>query len=162
MRAALFAIVPVLLWTSCAAAGEIYRCTSARGEVMYTNIACPPNSAVRHVASYTPEPPSPPESADEAAARRSAANAQQAAAAAQQASAAARQAQVAAEQVREIKNEPVPANDEAADFLPVYPIGYGGRGFGHRFPHRTAGTPGHHHPMHAITRAPMFAPAPHR
>lgn len=36
-------------------AGEIYRCTAADGGVTYTNIACPANSQVQHVASYVPE-----------------------------------------------------------------------------------------------------------
>jgi hypothetical protein len=37
-------------------AGEIYRCTAADGAVMYTNIACPTDSKVQHVASYQAEP----------------------------------------------------------------------------------------------------------
>ena len=37
-------------------AGEIYRCTSADGTVMYTNIACPSESQVQHVSSYEPAP----------------------------------------------------------------------------------------------------------
>src|SRR5258705_5929713 len=36
-------------------AGEIYRCSAANGGVTYTNIACPANSEVQHVASYVPE-----------------------------------------------------------------------------------------------------------
>lgn len=40
-------------------AGDIYRCIGANGAVTYTNIACPANSSVQHIASYQPEPDSP-------------------------------------------------------------------------------------------------------
>ena len=66
-------------------AGEIYRCTAANGDVMFTNLACPSNSQVQHVASYVPEPYSPEPVVDVAAeaAARSAREAQEAAAQAQ-------------------------------------------------------------------------------
>jgi hypothetical protein len=40
-------------------AGDIFRCTAANGDVMFTNMACPANSRVEHVASYEPVPDAP-------------------------------------------------------------------------------------------------------
>lgn len=76
-------------------AGEIYRCTAANGDVMFTNIACPAQSQVQQVASYVPEPDTPaivPDPAAEAAA----ASAREAREAAAQAQAAAYQSAQAA------------------------------------------------------------------
>jgi hypothetical protein len=89
----------VLLLTAAAShgicAGEIYRCTTANGDVMYTNLACPAKSQVQHVASYVPEKDSPPPVRD-LAAEAAALSAQQAREAAEQAQAAAYQAAQAA------------------------------------------------------------------
>jgi hypothetical protein len=76
-------------------AGEIYRCTAANGDVMYTNLACPAKSQVQHVASYVPEKDLPPPVRD-AAAEAAAVSAQQAREAAEQAQAAAYQSAQAA------------------------------------------------------------------
>jgi hypothetical protein len=81
----------VLLLTAAAShgicAGEIYRCTAANGDVMYTNLACPTTSQIQRVASYVPEKDSPPPVRD-LAAEAAALSAQQAREAAEQAQAA--------------------------------------------------------------------------
>jgi hypothetical protein len=53
-------IVFSLLAVNAVHAGEIFRCTTAHGDVMFTNMACPANSQVQRVASYEPVPDSPP------------------------------------------------------------------------------------------------------
>ena len=40
-------------------AGDIFRCVTANGDVMFTNMACPANSRVEHIASYEPVPDAP-------------------------------------------------------------------------------------------------------
>jgi hypothetical protein len=40
-------------------AGDIFRCVAANGDVMFTNMACPANSQVQHIASYQPVPDAP-------------------------------------------------------------------------------------------------------
>jgi hypothetical protein len=50
----LFTLVTVL--SNGVYAGDIFRCVAADGDVMYTNMACPANSQVQHVASYEPVP----------------------------------------------------------------------------------------------------------
>ncbi|HSE13901.1 MAG TPA: DUF4124 domain-containing protein [Rudaea sp.] len=130
-------------------AGEIYRCTAANGDVMYTNIACPTNSQAQHVASYAPEPvlPSPQVQAEAVqAAAISARLAQQAAADAQ--TAAYEAAQAAYREQPEAENDGV--NYNYADNLlwyPAYPyVGSGfpmhGSGGGHR--HHGGGHDGGH------------------
>jgi hypothetical protein len=76
-------------------AGEIYRCTAANGDVMFTNIACPSSSKAQQVASYVAEPDTP-QAAPDPAAGAAAASAREARDAAAQAQAAAYQAAQAA------------------------------------------------------------------
>jgi hypothetical protein len=52
MRRKLVALLFAIAFCGQANAGEIFRCISASGEVMYTNITCPEKSKVQHVASY--------------------------------------------------------------------------------------------------------------
>ncbi len=119
-----------------ACAGEIYRCTAADGAVTYTNIACPAESRVQHVATYQPE----------LAATRSAqvdAEAVQAAAVsarlAQQAATDARNAAYEAEHAvyrEQGEAESDYANYNSADnvlWYPTYP--YFGSGLARRAPH---------------------------
>ena len=160
MRSAIFVVLLALFGCECANAGEIFRCTAAGGEVMYTNMPCPANSLVEHIASYAPVPPSPPESAADAAAEASAASADEARAAAEQARAAAYQAQLAAEQFREGEGEPAYATDESTDWYPVYPLYYGHRFHDHRVPKRPVTEAGQR--SHVAPRAAPTAVAMHR
>ncbi len=117
-------------------AGEIYRCTAADGAVMYTNIACPTDSRVQHVATYQPE---------QAASRSAQVDAEAAQAAAisarlaQQAAADARRAAYEAEHAvyREQGEAEINyANDNSGDnvlWYPTYP--YFGSGLARRGPH---------------------------
>jgi Domain of unknown function (DUF4124) len=150
MRNALFAIFPALFFCGNACAGDIFRCTATNGAVMYTNMACPNSSQVDHVASYTPEPPSRPESAADISAR---ASAREARLAAEQARAAAQQAQFAAAQPREAAENSARYADESDDAISYYPAyyGYGSRSREHHHPQHTGGD-GNHHSTH---------PAPH-
>ncbi len=103
-------------------AGDIFRCVAANGDVMFTNMTCPPNSLVQHFASYTPVPDVPARTND-AAVRDAAVSAEQALAAAQQAKTAAYQARMASEQAEaEAQSEQSSGEDEyAAGWIPFYP-----------------------------------------
>lgn len=149
MRITHFAIFPALFICGSACAGDIFRCTAANGNVMYTNIACPTNNHVEHVASYTPEPPSPPESAADIAAR---ASAREARLAADQARAAAYQAQMAGAQTRDAPADSPQYADDSSDWVPYYPAYYGNgnRSRQHHHPQHTAGETGHH-PTHPVS-----------
>ncbi|MDR3387977.1 MAG: hypothetical protein P4L92_13090 [Rudaea sp.] len=117
-------------------AGEIFRCVAANGDAMYTNMACPANSKVQHVASYTPVPdvPAPAYSKPSFAA---AANVRQQRDAAQQAY------QAGYEQAQD-ESSYDDEGEYAAGWIPFYPIGRS------RF-----------HEHHRHPRQAMIAHAPH-
>jgi hypothetical protein len=129
----------VLLLTAAAShgicAGEIYRCTAANGDVMYTNLACPAKSQVQQVASYVPEKDSPPPVRD-LAAEAAARSAQQAREAAEQAQAAAYQAAQAAYYQAEYDTE---SGAHSYDDDVYYPAWFGASPFLH------SRHDGHHH-----------------
>ena len=103
-------------------AGEIYRCTAANGDVMYTNIACPDKSSVQHVGSYVPETYSPKE-AEALAAEAAAISARQAQEAAERAQAAAYQAAQAS--YRQPEPEPeMQSADYSPGWIGAYPVYY--------------------------------------
>jgi hypothetical protein len=137
-----------LLLAACAAmapaavAGDIYRCVAANGEIAFTNIACPAQSRVEHVASYDPVPDEPPPvSAPQADA--AAESAEQARAAAQEAQAAAREAQLAYEQTQSANESGPAAETEASTLLVPYYVPYRASAHGahHRSGRRHAGAP---------------------
>jgi hypothetical protein len=129
-RRAVFAVA-VLALAPLARAGDIYRCVAANGEIAFTNIACPAQSRVEHVASYDPVPDeAPPVSAPQADA--AAASAERARAAAQEAQAAAHEAQLAYEQAQSV-NESEPAAEANTLLIPYY------------VPYRVPAHGGHHH-----------------
>jgi hypothetical protein len=129
----------VLLLTAAAShgicAGEIYRCTAANGDVMYTNLACPTTSQIQRVASYVPEKDSPPPVRD-LAAEAAALSAQQAREAAEQAQAAAYQAAQAAYYQAEYQTE---NTAHSYDDNIYYPAWFGAYPFLH------SRHDGHHH-----------------
>ena len=152
MRSISIILVLAISSLNAAHAGDVYRCTAANGNVMYTNIACPTNSRVQHVASYVPEPPSQSEPANEAAAS-AAASALQAREAAMQAREAAYAAHVQAQQ--EASYEPVADRSDYVDngiaYYPVYGAGFRNHRVSH---HMSDGKPNQpHHPV-APTPAP--------
>jgi hypothetical protein len=100
-------------------AGEIYRCTAANGDVMFTNIACPAKSQVQHVASYVPEQYSPVQ-AQELAAEAAAISARQAQESAERAQAAAYQAAQASYRQPEYETET--GNDNYSPGWIAYPV----------------------------------------
>jgi hypothetical protein len=116
MRGAFVVFSFLAAFATTTSAGDIYRCVSANGDVMYTNIECPANSTVQHVASYTPVPPTPipeysqPTLAPAVHAQANAAQAQ----AAYQAGYAQAQADAQAEQPRDEGNY--------ATLIPYYPV----------------------------------------
>lgn len=164
MRSPAIVLAFAVFSINAAHAGDIYRCTAANGDVMYTNIACPAMSQVEHVASYEPVPPSPPAPANDAAIA-AAASASQARLAAQQARTAAYEARMASQQAQaEAFSEPESESaDYATDSIPFYPVypvfGVGSRD--HRHAHHTAGVPPGHPAHHsgAAPRGPMTSPA---
>lgn len=161
MRSASFVVLLAFSCCDWANAGDIFRCTSASGEVMYTNMPCPASSRVEHIASYTPVPPSPPESAADAAAAASAASAREAREAAAQAREAAYQAQFGAQRAREGEGEPAYVTDESTVWYPIYPLDYGNRFHEHRFQKRPVRVLGQH-PPHVSPRVSATVVAPHR
>jgi hypothetical protein len=127
-----FALVTVL--SNTVYGGDIFRCVAANGEVMFTNMACPTNSQVQHVASYEPVADTPARTDD---ANAAAASAWEAREAAQQAKEAAYQAEAAAyERAQAAQSEQSydGTEYEPAWFAPFYPQ-FGSRFHGH-----------HHHP----------------
>jgi hypothetical protein len=118
-------------------AGEIYRCTTATGEVLYTNIACPTNSQVQHIASYVHEQALPAPAVDPFAAQAAAISARLAQEAAEQARAAAYQSAQAARRDAEADAESERASDYDNYPLWVAPYPY--------FASRQSGHDGHHH-----------------
>ena len=103
-------------------AGEIYRCTAANGDVMFTNIACPDKSQVKHVGSYVPETYSP-KQAQELAAQAAEISARQAQESAERAQAAAYQAAQASYR----QPEPEPEMESAGyspGWIGAYPVYY--------------------------------------
>jgi hypothetical protein len=56
MRAKLIIFSLITVLSNAVYAGDIFRCVAANGDVMFTNMACPANSQVQHVASYEPVP----------------------------------------------------------------------------------------------------------
>ncbi len=137
-------IVAALSGQACA--GDIFRCVAANGEVIYTNMACPTDSQVQHVASYEPVPDTPAPAYDAAAAAASALEAREAA---RQARAAAYQAQALYEEARtEVRSEQSYGGPEyAAQSIAVYPLS-GLRFRNHR----------HHSPQALVTRPAMSPP----
>ena len=120
-------------------AGDIFRCIAANGDVMFTNMACPANSQVQHVASYEPVPDAPTRTYD-GAANAAATSALEAREAAQQARAAAYQAQVAYEQAqaKAQSEQSSDVTEYSAGLIPFYPQ-FGLRFHGH-----------HHHPRQSM------------
>ena len=144
-----FSIVTAL--SNAVYAGDIFRCVAANGDVMFTNMACPANSRVQHVASYLPVPDTPAPTYD-AAATAAAASASQAREAAQQARAAAYQAQAAYEEAQaEARSEqPSDGTGYAAAWVPFYPQ-FGPRFHNHRHhPRQLMGAPPAVHTLHAM------------
>jgi hypothetical protein len=134
-------------------AGEIYRCTAANGDVMYTNIACPDKSRVQHVGSYVPETYSP-KQAEELAA-------QAAEISTRHAQEAAERAQAAAYQVAQASYRQPEPEMENADYSPgwigAYPVYY--PRVSHHVDHH-----GHHHVVvksnPSMPTHPVGRPAP--
>lgn len=118
-------------------AGEIYRCTAANGDVMYTNIACPTNSQVQHVASYVPEQALPSPQVQAEAVQAVAISARLAQEAAQRAEAAAYEAAAYRREEAEAESDRVNYGDNLL-WYPAYP--FVGSGFS-----RFAGGGHHHH-----------------
>ena len=144
-----FSIVTVL--SNASYAGDIFRCVAANGDVMFTNLACPTNSQVQHVASYEPVPDTPAPTYD-AAAQAAAASALEARKAAQQARAAAYQAQaVYAEAQTEARNEQSSgATEYAIAWVPFYPrSGSHAHNHHHSAPQAMAAPSAMHSPHHA-------------
>jgi hypothetical protein len=137
-----------LLLAACAAmapaavAGDIYRCVAANGEIAFTNIACPAQSRVEHVASYDPVPDEPPPVSTPQA-DAAAASAERARAAAQEAQAAAREAQFAYEQAQSANAAEPAAEAEGSTLLIPYYVPYRAPAHGahHRSGRRHAGAP---------------------
>ncbi|GAC1500487.1 MAG: hypothetical protein NVS1B6_06730 [Steroidobacteraceae bacterium] len=137
-------------------AGDVFRCVAANGDVMFTNMACPVNSQVQHVASYEPVSDTPAPTYD-AAATAAAASALEARKAAQQAAAAAYQAQMVYREAQtEARSEQSSDGTEyAAEWISFYPQ------FGSHFHDH------HHHPRQAMAaqsavHSPHHAvPVPH-
>jgi hypothetical protein len=135
----IFVIVAVL--SDCVYAGDIFRCVSANGDVMYTNMACPPDSQIQHVASYTPVPDAP------VAPYSVPGNADNMALASRRNAAIAYQSQLAYEQLLDDQeSEPAPGDDYADGWLPYY-------GVGPRFQHR-------HRPPHSKVARSAPRPVP--
>ena len=61
MRRIIIILVSAAAASMQAHGGEIFRCTSAGGDVMYTNISCPDKSKVEHIASYVAQPDTAPQ-----------------------------------------------------------------------------------------------------
>lgn len=59
MRSAIIVFSLLGLFGNAACAGDIFRCISTDGGVMFTNMPCPADSKAEHVASYTPVPDTP-------------------------------------------------------------------------------------------------------
>jgi hypothetical protein len=131
-------------------AGEIYRCTAANGDVMFTNLVCPAKSQVQHVASYEPVPDSPVQTAD-AAAQSAAMSARQAQEAAEQAQAAAYQSAQAAHRQTEYEAE----SDQASYDNNGYPLWIAPYAF---FGSRFARHDGHHHRHVVVGSGPSMPP----
>lgn len=116
-------------------AGEIYRCIAANGGVTYTNIACPPDSQVQHVATYVPEPALPSPQVQAEAVQAAAISARLAQEAAADARAAAYEAgQAAYREQAEMENDRVGYNyGDNVLWYPTYPYygsGFAGKGWG--------------------------------
>ena len=163
MRSISIAFVLAISALNAAHAGDVYRCTAANGNVMYTNTECPTNSRVQHVASYVAEPPTPPPSADEAAAAAaaSAMQAREAALQSKEAAYAARMADLHAQQ--EASYEPVAdrANyvEGGIPYYPGYVAGFRNPRVSHHN-HMGDGPPANlpHHPVAPAPRPPMTTP----
>jgi hypothetical protein len=124
MRVKVIGLIIIAAASQGICAGEIYRCTAANGDVMYTNLACPAKSQTQHVASYVPEKDSPPPVRD-AAAEAAARSAQQAREAAEQAQAAAYQSAQAVYRQAEFGTEsgaPAYDNVDYPVWLAPYPF----------------------------------------
>jgi hypothetical protein len=138
--------------SQCVCAGEIYRCTAANGDVMYTNIACPDKSRVQHLGSYVPETYSP-KQAEELAAQAAAISARQAQEAAERAQAAAYQAAQAS--YRQPEPEPEMENaDYSPGWIGAYPVYYPrqSRHGDHHEHHRVVGKSAPSMPTHPTAR----------
>jgi uncharacterized protein with beta-barrel porin domain len=59
MRSKLIIFSLIAILSNAVHAGDIFRCVTANGDVMFTNMACPAKSQVQHVASYEPVPDTP-------------------------------------------------------------------------------------------------------
>lgn len=141
MRGKLILFILAAATGHAASAGDIRRCVSPNGDVMFTNLACPADTRAEHVSSYEPVPDSEPERIDPAAVA-AAASARQARAAAEEAWAAAEAARYAYEDAAaRMQNDQAYDNGYQDVWYPYY-TGYGGNfrkhghGHGHgRGPH---------------------------
>jgi hypothetical protein len=59
MRSKLIVFSLIAVVSNAVYAGDIFRCVAANGDAMFTNMACPANSRVEHIASYAPVPDAP-------------------------------------------------------------------------------------------------------
>jgi hypothetical protein len=141
MRGKLIVFSLITALSNAAYAGDIFRCVTANGDVMFTNMACPANSKVQHVASYEPVPDTPaaahsaPSSSAAIVSAAQASNAAQASAAYQ-----AGYQQAQAEAQREQSSS---ESDYASAWIPFFPAN-NSHSHGH-----------HHHPRQTMTaRAP--------
>jgi hypothetical protein len=133
-------------------AGEIYRCTAANGDVMFTNLVCPAKSQVQHVASYEAVPDSPAPARD-AAAQAAAISARQAQEAAEQAQAAAYQSAQAAYRQAEFEAQ----SDQGSYDNNGYPLWIAPYAF---FGSRFSSHDGHHHRHVGVRSGPSMPQRP--
>jgi len=142
-----------------ACAGEIYRCTAANGDVMFTNLACPSTSKAQQIASYVAEPDVAPELPDRAA-ESAAASAREAREAAAQAQAAAsRSAEAAYLQAEAAATRAEAVSERRADTYYDYPAWAASYPFQpHR--HRQEGHDRHHDGRKAVTQLPYPSTLP--
>jgi hypothetical protein len=150
MRGRIIAFSLITVLSNAVYAGDIFRCVAANGDVMFTNMACPANSQVQHVASYEPVPDVPAATYNTPAIA-AVASAGPARYAAQQARAA-YQAGYEQAQAEAQDEQPSGETEYAGGWIPFYPL------IGPRFHDH------HHHPRQAMAaRAPhapgaVFAP----
>ena len=139
MHGKIFVLLFAAAFGHAVCAGEIYRCTAANGDVMYTNIACPASSQVQHIASYVPEQAMPSPQVQAEAVQAVAISARLAQEAAERAQAAAFEAAAYRHEEAEAENDHASYNNgDNLLWYPAYP--YAGSGFS-----RFSGNGHHHH-----------------
>ena len=142
MRGKLIVFSLIAFLSNVGHAGDIFRCVTANGGVMFTNMACPANSTTQHVASYEPVPdaPTPAYSAPSSnvAIVKQASDAEQARAAYQ---AGYQQAQAEAQREQSSKESDYPST-----WIPFFPVN-NSHSHGH-----------HHHPRQTMSALAPSAP----